>query len=57
MDEKKARLGCPAKEYVIVPIYIKKMYTRVSKNRKSLTVIKSIAADETAISPVVIVLR
>jgi hypothetical protein len=56
MDEKGARLGCPAREYVIVPIYIKEMYTRVPENRKSLTVIESIAADGTAISLVVIVL-
>jgi hypothetical protein len=33
------------------------MYTRVPENRKSLTVIESIAVDETAISPVVIVPR
>jgi hypothetical protein len=57
MDEKGARLGCPAREHVIVPIYIKKMYTKVPENRKSLTVIKSIAADKTAIPLVVIVPR
>jgi hypothetical protein len=55
MDKKGACLGCPAEEYVIVPIYIKEMYTRVSENRKSLTVIESIAANRTAIPPVVIV--
>jgi hypothetical protein len=55
MDEKGARLGCLAKEHVIVLIYIKEMYTRVPENRKSLTVIESIAADGTAILPVVIV--
>jgi hypothetical protein len=57
MNEKGARLGCLAREHVIVPIYIKEMYTGVPENRKSLTVIEFIAADKTAILPVVIVLR
>ena len=55
MDEKGARLGCPAGEEVIVPSYIKEMYTGVPENRKSLTIIESIAADGTAIPPVIIV--
>ena len=55
MDEKGARLGCPAGEEVIVPSHIKEMYTGVPENRKSLTIIESIAADGTAIPPVIIV--
>jgi hypothetical protein len=57
MNKKEARLGCPAREHVIVPIYIKEIYIKVPENRKSLTVIESIAADKTAIPPVVIVPR
>jgi hypothetical protein len=56
MDEKGARLGCPAGQEVIVPVYIKEMYTGVPENRKSLTIIELVAADGTAILPVVIVL-
>jgi hypothetical protein len=55
MDKKGARLGRLAKEHVIVPIYIKEMYTKVLENRKSLTVIEFITVDRTAILPVVIV--
>jgi hypothetical protein len=57
MDEKGARLGCPAGQEVIVPVYIKEMYTRVPENRKSLTIIKSVATDRTVIPPVIIVPR
>jgi hypothetical protein len=56
IDEKGARLGCLAGQEVIVPVYIKEMYTRVLENRKSLTIIKSVVTDGTAILPVVIVL-
>jgi hypothetical protein len=55
IDEKGARLGCLAGQEVIVPVYIKKMYTRVPENRKSLTIIKSVATDRTVIPPVVII--
>ena len=54
MDEKGARIGCPAGEEVIVPTYIKEMYTGVPENCKSLTVIESVSADGRAIPPVVI---
>jgi hypothetical protein len=57
MDKKEARLGCPAGQEVIFSVYIKEMYTEVPENRKSLTVIESVAANGTAIPPVVIVLR
>jgi hypothetical protein len=57
IDKKGARLSCFAKEYVIVLIYIKEIYTRVSENRKSLTVIKFITVNKTAILLVIIVLR
>ena len=55
MDEKGARLGCPAGEEVIVPTYIKEMYTGIPENRKSLTIIESVSANGKAIPPVVIV--
>jgi len=47
----------PAREEVVVPIKIKEMYTRIPKNRMSLTIIKCISADGKAILLVVIVLR
>ena len=56
MDEKGACLKCLTKEKVIVLSYIKEMYIRVLENRKSLTIIESIATDKTAISFVIIVL-
>jgi hypothetical protein len=55
MDEKGARLGCPAGEVVIVPVLITEMYTGIPENRKSLTIIESISANGRAIPPVVIV--
>jgi hypothetical protein len=55
MDEKGARLACPAGEDIVVPIGIKEMYTGVPENRLSLTIIESISADGKAIPPVVIV--
>jgi hypothetical protein len=55
MDEKGARLGCPAGEEVIVPTYIKEMYTGIPENRKSLTIIESVSANGRAIPPTVIV--
>ena len=45
----------PAREEVIVPIRIKEIYTRIPKNRISLTIIESISTDSKAIPPVVIV--
>jgi hypothetical protein len=55
IDKKGARLGCPAGQEVIVPVYIKEMYTGVPENRKSLTIIESVATNRTAIPPIVIV--
>jgi hypothetical protein len=57
MDEKGAKICVPAGEEVVVPIRIKEMYTRIPKNRMSLTIIKCISADGKAIPPVVIVPR
>ena len=45
------------REEVIVPIRIKEMYTRIPKNRMSLTIIESISTDSKAILLVVIVPR
>ena len=55
INEKGARIGSPAGKEVVVLISIKETYTRVPKNRKSPTVIKSISADKKSISPVIIV--
>ena len=55
MDEKGARIACPAGEEVVVPIGIKEIYVGVPENRLSLTIIESISADGKAIPPVVIV--
>jgi hypothetical protein len=55
MDEKGARIACPAGEEVVVPVGIKEMYVGIPENRMSLTVIESISADGKAIPPVVIV--
>jgi hypothetical protein len=43
IDEKGAKICVPAKEEVVVPIGIKEMYTKIPKNRMSLTVIKCIS--------------
>jgi hypothetical protein len=55
MDEKGCRIACPAGEDVVVPVGIDEMYVGIPENRLSLTVIESICADGTAISPVVII--
>jgi hypothetical protein len=55
IDEKGCRIACLSGEEVVVPIGIKKIYVRVSKNRLSVAVIKSISADGKAIPPLVIV--
>jgi len=55
MDEKGARIYMLTREEVIVPIRIKEIYTRIPKNRISLTIIESISIDSKAIPPVVII--
>lgn len=55
MDEKGARIACPAGEEVVVPIGIKEMYVGVPENHLSLTVVESISADGKAIQPLVII--
>jgi hypothetical protein len=55
IDEKGARIACPAGAEVVVSISIKEMYIRVPENRLSLTVIESISADGKAIPPLIIV--
>jgi hypothetical protein len=57
IDKKGARICVPAGEEVVVPIRIKEIYTRIPKNRMSLTIIKCISANGKAIPPVVIVPR
>jgi len=44
-DETGVRVGCPGWEEVVVPTWIKELYTASPENRKSLTVIESISAD------------
>ena len=55
MDEKGARIACPAGEEVVVLIGIKEMYVGVPENRLSLTIIECISADGRVIPPIVIV--
>jgi hypothetical protein len=45
MDESRARVGCPGGEDVVVPTDIKELYIASPKNRKSITVIKTIITD------------
>lgn len=42
MDEKRARIACPAREEVVVLIGIKEMYVGVPQNRLSVTIIECI---------------
>ena len=56
IDEKGYRIACPRDQDVVVPLVINEMYVGIPKNQLSLTVIKSICVDRTAISLVVIVL-
>jgi DDE superfamily endonuclease len=55
MDEKGARIACPAGEEVVVPVGIKEMYVGVPQNRLSVTVIECISADGRAIPPLIII--
>jgi len=45
IDELGARIRCPRGEYVVVPTKVKELYTSSPKNRKSVTIIKSIIID------------
>jgi hypothetical protein len=45
MDESGARIGCPAGEHVVVPVKVKELYTSSPKNRKLVTIIKTIIVD------------
>jgi hypothetical protein len=45
IDESGARVRCPGGEHVIVPTEVKELYTASPKNRKSVTIIKTILAD------------
>jgi hypothetical protein len=45
MDELGARVGCPRGEEVIVPSFVKELYTPSPKIRKSVTSIDTISAD------------
>jgi hypothetical protein len=55
IDKKGCCLACSAREDVIVFVRIKEMYIRVSENRLSVTVVKSISTDGKAIPSLVIV--
>jgi hypothetical protein len=55
MDEKGARITCPAGEEVIVLVGIKEMYVGVPKNRLSVTVVESISADRRSIPLLIII--
>jgi hypothetical protein len=54
MDEKGARIACPAGEEVVVPIGIKEMYVGVPENRLFVTIVECISADGKAIPPLII---
>jgi len=56
IDEKGARIACPSRKEVVVPIGIKEMYVGIPENRISLIVIESICANGKAIPPVIIIL-
>jgi hypothetical protein len=45
IDESGARVRCPGREHVIVPTEVKELYTVSPKNRKSVTIIKTILVD------------
>jgi hypothetical protein len=45
MDESGARVGCPTREFVIVPTQAKELYTASPENRKSVTILETIYAD------------
>jgi hypothetical protein len=45
MDESGARVGCLAREQVIIPSDVKEMYTASPENRKSVTVIETVYVD------------
>src|SRR5579859_3904740 len=55
MDEKGARIACPAGEEVVVPIGIKQMYVGIPENRLSLTIIECISVDGRVIPLIIIV--
>jgi hypothetical protein len=52
IDKKGVRLGCPVEEEVIVLTYIKKIYTSIPKNYKSLIIIELVSVDRRAIPSV-----
>jgi hypothetical protein len=45
IDKSGARIRCPAREHIIIPSDVKELYTASPKNRKSVTIIKTIIAD------------
>jgi hypothetical protein len=46
MDELGARVKCLRGEHVIVPTKVKELYTASLKNKKSVTMVKTIIADK-----------
>jgi hypothetical protein len=56
IDEKRTRLVYPAGQEIVVPVGITEIYVGIPKNRISITVIKYICANGTAIPPVIIAL-
>jgi hypothetical protein len=55
MDKKGARIACPAKEEVVVPIGIKEIYVKIPENRLSIIIVECISADGKSILLLVIV--
>jgi hypothetical protein len=45
IDKLGAKVRCPRGEHVIVPIEVKELYTLSPKNRKLVTIIKTIIAN------------
>jgi hypothetical protein len=55
INEKKARIACPTREEIVVPINIKEIYMGVLENRLYVIVVEYISADRRAILLLVIV--
>jgi len=55
MDESGVRIGCPAREVVIVPTEVKELYISSPENRQSVTIIEAICADGRPPPPPVII--
>ena len=54
-DETDIRIGCSTKEEVVIPVDILEVYTKSPKDRKLITVIKTISAADSVIPPILII--